>query len=329
MTRRREVLTGVVIIAGIVVGVFGTLWLEDSFLGRRAREVEAVFHQVGNLLDGHAVKFRGVSIGRVEKIFVEPGGEAVRVLMRIREDIELPEDAVVILSPESMFGDWRAEIAARSLAPDFPYPESRGDGVMVGYALPDISRLTQTAGEIAANLKTLTDRVAAAFTEELAKDIQSAVQNIQDVSQQLNQLVAQQKRSFEHMAADVRETAEDLGEAVRAARSAFVRIESMLSGENVDSMLASAQIVLDNLRESSIPLPEAMGRLREMLDRADTTFMRLNRIAARVEAGEGAAGMLLSDSTLATMVEGVLTELQELFRDVRENPRRYFRLTIF
>jgi phospholipid/cholesterol/gamma-HCH transport system substrate-binding protein len=65
------------------------------------------------------------------------------------------------------------------------------------------------------------------------------------------------------------------------------------------------------------------------LARADSTFARLDRIAVRIESGEGTVGRLLSDSTFADRAEGVLLQLDSLLADLRENPRRYVRLSIF
>ena len=104
MTRRREIMVGLVIVAGVVIAVLGTLWLQDASFGRGTREVEALFREVGQLMRGNSVKLRGVTIGQVQDIMVEPDGTAVRVSMRIREEVVLPDNTAVILAPESMFG---------------------------------------------------------------------------------------------------------------------------------------------------------------------------------------------------------------------------------
>jgi len=52
-------------------------------------------------------------------------------------------------------------------------------------------------------------------------------------------------------------------------------------------------------------------------------------IAARVEAGEGSLGRLIFDTAFATRAEGMLEELNLLMQDLRANPRKYVRLSIF
>ncbi len=90
MTRRREIMVGLVIVAGVAAAVLGTLWLQDASFGRGTQVVEALFQEVGQLMNGNSVKLRGVTIGQVQAITVEPDGTAVRVRMRIRDDVVLP-----------------------------------------------------------------------------------------------------------------------------------------------------------------------------------------------------------------------------------------------
>lgn len=330
MTRGREILVGVVLVAAVAVAVVGTLWLQGYDWGRNDQTIEARFLEVGQLMEGNAVKLRGVTIGSVRDITVEPDGEAVRVTMQVDSDVQLPPDAVVILSPESMFGDWQAQITSRERFPRFPYT-SPGDGedVLPGHALPDISQLTAAADEIANNLRTLTNRVEMAFTEETARNIAAAIDNIQVVSRRLGELVGQQAETFDNLANRVEASADELGSAARAVRSTFERIDTVLVAGEVDSILRHSRVAARNLRGVSGNLEESTRDLRTTMSRADSTFTRLNRITTRIDEGEGMLGQLLHDTLLVSRAGSALTELQLLLEDFRQNPNRYVRLSIF
>ncbi len=94
MTRRRDVVVGLVIVFGLTVGVVGTIWLQGSSIGRDTRTVDALFSEVGMLMRGNTVKLRGVAIGRVDEITVEPSGEAVRVTLRVDAEVAFPSGFV-------------------------------------------------------------------------------------------------------------------------------------------------------------------------------------------------------------------------------------------
>jgi len=329
MTRGREVLVGVVIILGIGVSVLGTLWLQDATFGRGTREVDALFEEVGQLMKGNAVKYRGVNIGRVEEISVEPGGQAVRVTMSIQEDLSLPEDPAALLAPESMFGDWQAEIVPRDAYPQFDFLEPESDSILGGYTLPDISRLTAAADQISQNLGVLTQRVEDAFTEETAQNIARAIDNIQEVSEQLRELVQVQAGAFSDLATEVESAAVELREAAHAGHMTFNRAEEILGAPSTDSLLLDARATASNLKDLTAELSTTNQGAQSFLVKADSTFARLDRISAQVEGGQGALGRLMNDTILVTRAQDVLTQLSVLLEDLRENPQRYVRISIF
>ncbi|MFC1660638.1 MlaD family protein [Gemmatimonadota bacterium] len=330
MTRAREVLVGLLIVTAIVVGVVGTVWLQDASFGRGRLEVQALFREVGQLKDGNTVKLRGVTIGRVEAISVEPDGAAVRVLMTIRDDVNLPPNPGVILAMESLFGDWQAEIVSREAYPQFPYFEGvLEEGVLGGYSLPDMTRLTAAAFQISENLGVLTERVEEAFTEETAHNFALAIDNIQDVSERLRQLVEVQAGAFSGLATEVESSAVELGEAALAANQAFQRVDELLGAPTTDSLLLDARVTLANLKTLSEDLGTSVQNAQGLIVGADSTFSRLDRMSARIEAGEGALGRLMNDTVLVYRAQDVLIQLSVLLEDLRANPQRYVRISIF
>jgi phospholipid/cholesterol/gamma-HCH transport system substrate-binding protein len=329
MTRRREILVGLVITAGVVVAVFGTLWLQDAAFGRGTRPVEALFPEVGQLMVGNSVKLRGVSIGRVEAISVEPDGTLVRIVMRIREEVVLPGDPAVLLAPESMFGDWQAEVVSRASYPQFEFRENLDDGTLGGYALPDFSRLTAAADQISRNLGVLSDRVEQAFTEETARNIAEAINNIQDVSERLRELVEVQAGAFSNLATEVETAAVELGDAAHAGNVAFQKVNEILGTPTTDSILLDARATASNLKTLTGELTNTARGAESLILSADSTFSRLDRITAQIEAGEGVLGRLMSDTVLVYRAQDVLIQLSVLLEDLRANPQRYVRISIF
>ena len=73
MRRRNDVLVGAVILAGILLIIFGTIFLRGTVLGAEKQEIRARFRNVGSVMKGNDVKLRGVPIGRVESVELEIG----------------------------------------------------------------------------------------------------------------------------------------------------------------------------------------------------------------------------------------------------------------
>ena len=334
MNRTNELLVGIVIIAAVTVAVVGTLWLQRSNFGRPQTPVQALLESAGQVAPGNAVTYRGVRIGRVDDITVEPGATGVRVRMLLDEDIALPEDAAVVLGPENLFGDWQAEIVSQAAFPAFPFYELPDDVptdtlLIGGYALPEITRLTASAEQISQNLADLTDRLELAFNQETADNLARAIGNIEAITSEVRTLVQQQGEVAASITANADSALFEIETASRSARRAFERMDGLMSGPQIDSIMENLEVASSGLRQITDELTDPDGGLDATFERMDSAFARFDRLSARIEAGEGSIGRLFVDSTFAMRVEDVLMQLDLLLRDVRENPRRYVRLSIF
>ena len=334
MNRSRDFLVGIVIIVAVSVAVVGTLWLQGTNFGRVTTVVDVLTETAGQVSEGNRVTYRGVRIGQVSNIMVEPGGGAVRITLLLDGEVPLPEDAAVLLGAESLFGEWQAEIVSRARMERFTFFDVSGVPagtvpVLGGYALPELTRLTASAEQISINLADLTDRLELAFNQETADNLASAIANIEAITEELRELVTQQGA----VAASITESAagvlEEVRGAAQAARTSFERVDGMLGDQRTDSILANVHIASAGLRELANQLSDEDAGVSATLERMDSAFVRIDRITARLEAGEGSLGRLLVDSAFAVRAEAALLQLDLLLQDVRENPHRYVRLSIF
>ncbi len=329
MSMRSEVRVGLVFILSIILIVTGTIWMQGWRVGQEEHEVRAWFREVGQLQTGSAVKLRGVPIGRVEDITLDTRAAGVMVQMSVSSDAALPEDAVVILAPESMFGDWQAEISSRSRYEFYDYAIPQEQGVLPGYSLPDMSRLTAVADRIAQNLAVITDRVDIAFTDETAKNIRQAIDNIQEVTAQLTDLMQAQEHTVEGVAAGLETTAKTLGEAAETANRAFVEIEGAISQGQLAAIVNNVQTTTAALDTLARQLGATSGNIQNTIVSADSAFASLSSILAQVQQGQGTLGQLLQDTALYNHLVQTNALVQDLLLDFQRNPKKYINLTVF
>jgi len=335
VNRSKELMVGLVILIGLAVVVFGTLWLQGSSFGQPRTEVHALARGVGQLAEGNAVKFRGVQIGRVGVITVEPDGNAVRIRLLLEGEIRLADDVRVVIAPESMFGDWQAEIVTVAQFPSFDYfevPEGRvenGIRVLGGYALPDLSRLTAVADEVADNIASLTDRFDNAFSDETAGQLAAAVANLELLTGTLNRVIDEQGGQISDVSDQLLASAEEVSAALRSMNGTMARIDTLIQRGELDSILVNTDRLTRNMAGVSEEFVAVSGSLESTLIRADSAMRRLDRITAQVESGEGTVGRLIYDEAAAHQVETILQQLNLLLEDFRANPRKYVRLSIF
>jgi phospholipid/cholesterol/gamma-HCH transport system substrate-binding protein len=201
--------------------------------------------------------------------------------------------------------------------------------VLPGYALPDMSRLTAVADQIANNLATISDRFEIAFTEETATNVREAIENIQLVSEQLTGLVGSQQAAIEEVARNLEQTSEAAGQAALTMQRAFAEVEQAIAGGRLTGIMENVERTSARTDSLVALLVLASQDLRNTAALADTTFSQVSGIASAVQRGEGTLGRLLADTALYYSLVETNVEVQALLSDIRRNPRRYINLTIF
>ena len=95
-------------------------------------------------------------------------------------------------------------------------------------------------------------------------------------------------------------------------------LAQLLLLEDFSTKLSKGQGTLDRLVEDP--------QLYENLTQASS---RLSAILQRVEKGEGTAGSLIRDEEMAKELKDTIRELKELTADIRKNPKKYFKFSVF
>jgi phospholipid/cholesterol/gamma-HCH transport system substrate-binding protein len=362
MKLKNEVMVGVVVVVGIIIAVIGAFWLSGTPFGAEQRPLRAVFGEVGELRSGNPVKFRGVQVGRVDEIDVDPTGLGVRVTMQLDDpDFVLPPDPGVVLAPASLFGDWQAEIVSTTDANfaqlDFIQPGS--EDVLPGAAMPDITELTAVGSQIADNLESLSRNVEIAFTEQTALQIQQMVQDASMMVEQMTGFVDQQTQTYRDVSQNVLVATEEVAVTTARLGQVATNVEAAFNqGGRVDQILSNAQEASANLQQLSVQLAATVEGVPGMVARADTTvaalgdlassasvlldtlepqvqelgpaisearvtLATLQRAAAGIEQGDGTLGRMLHDPALYEEMQATITTLRRLLADVQANPGRF------
>jgi phospholipid/cholesterol/gamma-HCH transport system substrate-binding protein len=103
----------------------------------------------------------------------------------------------------------------------------------------------------------------------------------------------------------------------------------VLARGEIDSILVNMQRASRSVDDLASRIGETQSEVSGVLQRADTTLQAVARIAARIESGEGTLGRLFTDQAFALRAEGAVFQLEQLLEDIRANPGRYIRLSIF
>jgi phospholipid/cholesterol/gamma-HCH transport system substrate-binding protein len=142
------------------------------------------------------------------------------------------------------------------------------------------------------------------FTPKMASDIQSAVANING------------------MTANLREISEKEKVTIMAALEDMQKFTAVLSANSssIDSAIKNFSAISDTI--ASADLSSSLASLKSSMNSID-------EILSGISSGEGSAGKLMTDDSLYTNLSNTLYSLDQLLKDMQENPKRYVHFSLF
>ena len=341
MKRRDDIVVGITILAALAVIVAGALWMSESHLGQGGVFPVARFKTVGGLSLGNPVVMRGVRVGRVEGIRLAEGDWVEAVLNIYPDyvaDVELirPSPAVIAASA-SLFGEWHVSVISLSesnindpnVLRDLADAAVLGEGVWPGATLPDIGQLTAQAGRIASDIGAFSRRIETAFDDEAVLHLQSSIRDFGAVASEINEFATLQTEILGEVAGNVRTTSGVISETSFMLQRIMARIDSSTGGGMLDSIVDNTARVSGDLRLAMDDFRQFVAMLNGNSGTIDRVIVGTDSVISRLYEGSGTLARLVGDSSLYVEANLAIQELRALLSDIRENPRKYFKFSVF
>lgn len=285
-----------VLLAGVLL-VVGTMWFQ-RFQGNENRYTfYARFTEVGGLLNRDPIFVNGVERGRVENIDLLDN--VVVVEMAVREGVEIPVNSRVTLQAVGIMGERQVTIR-RGNAPNVIAPGDTLDGAL----LMGLGEVMGEAGDI-------------------MEDVKTAIENLRDVTATLNEdkRLSEGIDDFAATGKNLRDMTDKNREKFDHSMDSFERASTRL-----DKLIGDHYMALDSslaaLGRAGIQIETTAEHLSKISD-------DMKEISTNLRAGKGSAGRLLNDDTLVLRLEAATASLDSLLKDMRENPGRYVKFSLF
>lgn len=317
-------------------------------------QLTVIMGDVAGLKIGAPVWLAGVDVGIVEAIRFEAPERSndVEILLQVERGAlkKIGKDSVITVKTRGLLGEKYVDITPSMTLHEVP--ETR----LTGTPVPRLDEVLQKAGKAF-------DRVNAMVGEggsnqgtlsRLAKD-PKLYDNLARLTGELDTLVRSVNRGEGTVGKLVRndEPYNRLVAVLNRADGVFQKLQSdqgtmgkLLNDprlyDRVLSVAEKSERVTDDLRELNRRLLSqegTMGKLindrqaydkgMALLTRLDASTGSLEQLLAELQRGEGSAGKLLKDRELYDRLDRLVQDMDLLVKDVKENPRRYIRFSVF
>jgi len=293
MKRRDEVLVGILLTIGVVIGVLGTIWLVRGGFSQ-GYPLYARFKWGAGVKQGQPVRLAGVQIGVVSDVELDPRG-TILVTLSIEDDYQVPRNSKAAVVPVGIFGD--QEIALVPDEPSMVFFNPR-DSVPPAAPKPGLPELTARADTISQRI----DDVARSIQLELVQgggvaDLRKTLASTNALARQLAEIAVEQSRQL------------------ALTQTRFRNTVAAIDSVQLDSTVRNLQVTTRNLAAFT--------------DSLRVTQQQLNAVLAKADRGDGTLGKLLNDPGLYYDLRRLSSRLDSLTLDFKRNPRRYINLEIF
>jgi len=304
-----EAVVGAFMFMIILVLAAFTIILSRQNLFRPTVRYEVSFPRVMGLRDGDDVSFRGVVIGKVEKVAVMPAD--VRVEFTTDRRFEWRDNYRIEILQTSVFG-------GRMLAVD----EGDPDRPLLSEGAPLVGRmpvdLMDEAMAIVASVRETLEGGVLDQTRMIVSNVNAVVARVERGEGSLGKLLKE-----DHLYDDVRALAANL----RAVSDRLEKGEGSLARLLSDDgrIYEDIETVTGNLRRVSDDLASGQGLLGKLLSDDDEIYEDL-RLTARsireisegLRHGDGTLGKLLREDDIYDEAKLILRELRATIDDFRE-----------
>jgi phospholipid/cholesterol/gamma-HCH transport system substrate-binding protein len=336
MKARDELIVGATMLLTFAIIVAGAVWMSQARVGQGGLLHPARFRTVGSLGVGNPVVLRGVRVGRVEAIRLGEG-DWVEAVLQIYPDVELPGQPAVIAASASLFGEWQAGIVDFNDPLDDPNArrdlnvaaQAGGEGVWPGATLPDIGQLTAQAGRIATDIASFSARIETAFDDDVVQHLQQSIRAFSATADHINAFAGDQTAALGQVAQDVRVTSSAMMQTSEALSRAMARIDTATANGRLDTIMGNATSISNDLQSAVNDFHSVVAMIQARQGSIDRIMSGADSVFTRLQYGDGTFGRLVGDSTLYVEAYRAIAELRLLIADVKENPRKYFKFSVF
>ncbi|MCK9400765.1 MAG: MlaD family protein [Bacteroidales bacterium] len=311
----KEFRIGFLFILVTAILVWGFSFLKNKNILYKERVIIAVYKHVNGLNPSNPVYINGVKVGQVGKVYFDPSLDGDIIVQLVFTDkFPVPLNSTARIFSEDLMGSKAVEILLGT-GPDYA---GNGDTLHadVETTLKDavnqqILPLKLKAEDLLSSIDTMVVAVQGIFNKDAIEDLNASI------------------KSIRHTFSNLENTTQNLDTLV------------LLQSGRLSSILYNIDMITRNLNNNSDEINRVLGNLATLSDtlahanisgviqNIDNTFTDLANVLARIDKGEGTLGLLINNDQLYKDLQKSAFELNQLIEDIRLNPKRYVRVSVF
>lgn len=300
---------------------------------------EAVYPDVEGISVASPVQINGLPVGAVSGIRVNPDDvKSMIVAFDIEGDFKLPNTTkALIAAPSGIVGSKRIILKFDELCEGSNCLEG-GERLDGGYrglisTLVNDDEIDGIMSGMRENLGPMMDTILNAIaSEEANNSIASSLKNIDKLTGNLASATSQLNYIMGQSSESIGETMSNLAIVTGSFAETHEDLEKLitnLSALSEDLAKANLGETLSSTSETITSANELLSGLQSTVDKTSTSLSSVNSLLQKIDTGQGTMGRLMNDPEIYHNLKATSEHLALLLQDMRLNPKRYVRLSVF
>ena len=350
-----QVKVGIFIVCALIFLAGGILIMgKQTQLFIKKGEVSVIMTDVAGLKVGAPVWLAGVDVGAVTRIRFERPRQSNEVEVDLEVDREalkkIGTDSIITVKTRGLMGEKYVDITPSRLYSETP-PKR-----LVGTQLPKLDDVMLKAGTAFDTLNGIIagmDKGEGSFGR-LLKD-PKLYDNLSNLTLEMDSFLTQvnqgqgtlgklthSSESYDKMMSILNRADQTLNDIQHSEGTINKLIYDRQLYDKLTALADKSVQAADDVRELNKKLTSrdtTIGKLlgdREfydkgmaLLERADNSVKAFTEVADRVNRGEGSAGKLITEQELYNRLNTMVENMNALVNDIKENPKRYLKFSLF
>jgi phospholipid/cholesterol/gamma-HCH transport system substrate-binding protein len=297
-TRANYVFVGASVLAAITAIIIFIFWLGRNQLNKHEENYHTYFTgSVTGLSSGSPVRYRGVPVGTVGYIAIDPNNiERIRVTLKLREHTPIKIDTVASLETAGITGGSYIELSGGTNAAPLLVSQN-GEVPVIRSENSGLQSVLDDAPKLLAKLNELGDQANKLLSDENVKTITATFDHLNSLSANLDALGPDAKQTIANLnklTTDLNkqlpalmDTLKQDGTSIREAADEFHKVSS-----NVDGLVTENRAPLRDFTTNGLgEVGSLVANLRNLTDTLNRVADHLDRDPQRYLFGGTSAGV--------------------------------------
>lgn len=328
-----EVKIGLLATIVLIGTIWGYKYLKGQNLLKRSNYYTAKYKDVQGLETSNGVTLKGVKIGTIVGIELDPEDLMVTVTMDVDEDFRIPKGTEALLTETGIMGglEIRLDVKEDCRGADCAQEGAELPGRYVTYlskVLPEEavdSYVEKLETAVTGSFDGLSDSEQGSNISASLENLPAIMNNLVNITNKLNKTLSGSTDKFESavgnldaITANIKAQNGKINATLANLESTSVSLKSLPLTETV----ASANATVGNIDKAVVELKTTLASTSESIG-------ELGNLIGKVKGGEGTLGKLIVDDELYDNLNHTSKNLDILLQDLRLNPKRYVNVSVF